>query len=389
MTCPECGFDFDAERPCAVCGYDAGLGAIVPARRPRRVLVPVLSAVLLLGVIVWMFVLLESPGRPPVQAALPGAAPASPQPTQPVQPAEIPQAPAAPEAPAAATDEPAPVIAAAARPSAPSQKVLLNPEAGGFELLGREIHPPMTDAESFVTWMQQRTGQKTRHLRGRWERARIIGSLGLVRNIRTLEAFLLAPREEFCRTPSRAYESAAMPIGYGQTISGPHLVARMTDSLNLQPGQKVLEIGTGSGYQAALLAELTDEVYTIEIVEPLARETDGIYRRLEKRYPEYRNVRRMIADGYYGWEERAPFDRIIVTCGIDHIPPELLGQLSPEGIMVIPVGPPSGQTILRVVKHVTEDGEVTLEREDIYHGKRKEIFVPFTSAGGGVHRGDR
>lgn len=252
--------------------------------------------------------------------------------------------------------------------------------------MSRLLHPPLSDAESYVSWMRRHTGEAEKYLRARWDRGQAILVLDRIRNQRTLEAFLLTPREEFCRTPARAYENAAMPIGYGQTISGPHMVARMTDALNPEPDQKVLEIGTGSGYQAAVLSELTNEVFTIEIVAPLARETGAIFRRLEGRHPEYRNIRRKVDDGYYGWAEYAPFSRIIVTCGIDHIPPELLGQLAPEGIMVIPVGPPSGQTILRVVKHVADDGTVSLEREDIYHGKRKEIFVPFTAPGGGVHR---
>ena len=159
----------------------------------------------------------------------------------------------------------------------------------------------------------------------------------------------------------------------------------MTDYLDPQPGQKVLEIGTGSGYQSAVLSELSNHVYTIEIVDPLARETDAIYRAHEAKYPEFRNIHRKIDDGYYGWPEHAPFDRIIVTCGIDHVPPELLRELAPEGIMVIPVGPPSGQTILRIVKHVDADGTVSLDREDIFQGKRRQIFVPFTSKDGGLH----
>jgi protein-L-isoaspartate(D-aspartate) O-methyltransferase len=134
------------------------------------------------------------------------------------------------------------------------------------------------------------------------------------------------------------------------------------------------------------LSELSNHVYTIEIVGALARETDGIYRKHLPKYPEYRNILRKVDDGYYGWEEYAPFDRIIVTCGIDHVPPELLQQLAPEGIMVIPVGPPSGQTILRITKHSNPDGTFTLDREDIFQGKRKEIFVPFTARTGGIHR---
>jgi protein-L-isoaspartate(D-aspartate) O-methyltransferase len=164
-------------------------------------------------------------------------------------------------------------------------------------------------------------------------------------------------------------------------------VGRMTDYLDVQPEQKVLEIGTGSGYQSAVLSELSNHVYTIEIVAKLAQQTDAIYRAHEKVYPEFMNIQRKIDDGYYGWLEHAPFDRIIVTCGIDHVPPELIQELAPEGIMVIPVGPPSGQTILRIIKHVSPDGAVSLDREDIFQGKKKQIFVPFTSRDG-LHKID-
>jgi protein-L-isoaspartate(D-aspartate) O-methyltransferase len=233
--------------------------------------------------------------------------------------------------------------------------------------------------------MLSHTNQGENYLKARWDRAKIILGAESIKNQRVLEAFLLTPREYFCRDPRRAYESAALPIGYGQTISGPHMVARMTDYLNPEPYHKVLEIGTGSGYQSAVLSELSNHVYTIEIVSALGRETDGIYLKHLDRFPEYANIIRKIDDGYYGWPEYAPFDRIIVTCGIDHIPPELLRQLAPDGIMVIPVGPPSGQTIIRIVKRVTDDGSVTLEREDIFHGRRKEVFVPFTAREGGRH----
>jgi protein-L-isoaspartate(D-aspartate) O-methyltransferase len=256
---------------------------------------------------------------------------------------------------------------------------------GGVDIATRNLHPPLVDRAAYVGWMREHTSQADVFLSARWDCAQAILSLGQIQNTRVLEGFLLTPREEFCRSPQRAYENAAMPIGYGQTISGPYLVARMTDALNPQPDQRVLEVGTGSGYQSALLSELSSRVFSIEIVEDLARETDQIYRRLWDKFPEYHNVRRKIDDGYYGWPEYAPFDRIIVTCGIDHIPPELLRELAPEGIMVIPVGPPSGQTILRVVKHVAADGSVSLEREDIYHGQNTIIFVPFTSKSG-LHR---
>lgn len=159
----------------------------------------------------------------------------------------------------------------------------------------------------------------------------------------------------------------------------------MTSYLNLHPEQKVLEIGTGSGYQSALLSELCNHVYSIEIIDALARETDAIFKGLEPQYPEYRNIKRKVDDGYYGWPELAPFDRIIVTCAIDHVPPPLISQLVPDGIMIIPVGPPFGQTLLRIVKKVTPDGTVSFTREDVYHGEVKVIFVPFTTRNGEVH----
>jgi protein-L-isoaspartate(D-aspartate) O-methyltransferase len=427
MSCPECGFDLPAERPCGVCGYDARLDLAAPGRPRADFVAPLLYSILVLilaAALSLPLLLGEGSQSPdvvakarassqesaPARAAeqedpAPGRQPAIEKPS--VEKPRVEQPPLdkppvekpptkKPTAGTPAPNKPAPNQLSENTPRAEpdshpayAQGVVLAEETGAFDIEARDLHPPLSDCESYVAWMSARTGQQEKYLRARWDRAQAILSAGSILNSRILEAFLLTPREEFCRTPRRAYDNAAMPIGYGQTISGPHLVSRMTDALNPEPWQSVLEIGTGSGYQSALLSELTDSVYTIEIVEPLARETDAIYRRLQDRMPEYRNVARRIDDGYYGWEDHAPFDRIIVTCGIDHIPPELLRQLAPEGIMVIPVGPPSGQTILRVVKHVDPDGEVRLDREDIFHGKRKEIFVPFTSSGGGVHRGDQ
>jgi protein-L-isoaspartate(D-aspartate) O-methyltransferase len=159
------------------------------------------------------------------------------------------------------------------------------------------------------------------------------------------------------------------------------MVARMSDILNPSPTEKVLEIGTGSGYQSAMFSELTNNVYTIEIIEPLAKETGELYKSLEAKYPEYGNINRKIGDGYYGWAEYAPFDRIAVTCSIDHIPPALIEQLAPTGIMLIPVGPPSGQTLLKITKKFDKEGKMTIVREDVYKGKQV-VFVPFTSDGG-------
>jgi len=197
----------------------------------------------------------------------------------------------------------------------------------------------------------------------------------------------MTPRENFVRSYNkpRSYADAAIPIGYGQTISGPHIVIRMTDALDPQPEQRVLEIGTGSGYQSAILSQLSNHVYTIEIVEPLYRETDLLYTSLSSGFPMYGNIARKNSDGYFGWPQAAPFDRIIVTAAIDHIPPDLLKELAPSGVMVIPVGPPSGQVVLKITKVQNPDGTFRLEREDIYHGQAKKIFVPFTAEGGGVH----
>lgn len=130
------------------------------------------------------------------------------------------------------------------------------------------------------------------------------------------------------------------------------------------------------------MSQISNYVYSIEIINVLAKETDELCKSLEKDYPEYKNIKRKRGDGYFGWEEYAPFDRIIVTCAIDHIPPALLKQLVPGGIMVIPVGPPSGQRLLKITKH-EEDGSVWFDREDIF--KKQVHFIPFTKKGGGSY----
>ncbi len=143
-----------------------------------------------------------------------------------------------------------------------------------------------------------------------------------------------------------AYENNPLPIGYGQTISQPYIVALMTQELDVEAGDKVLEIGTGSGYQAAVLAELDIEVFTIEIIKPLAIEAE---QRLEELAYESIHVRN--ADGYFGWPEEAPFDAIIVTAAPDNIPQPLLQQLKIGGVLVIPVGPIGGvQELWRVTR---------------------------------------
>ncbi|MHC4949001.1 MAG: protein-L-isoaspartate(D-aspartate) O-methyltransferase [Planctomycetota bacterium] len=134
----------------------------------------------------------------------------------------------------------------------------------------------------------------------------------------------------------RAYADTPLPIGHGQTISQPYIVALMTELLALTPDEKVLEIGTGSGYQAAVLAHLTPHVYTVEIIEPLARRAERVL--AEQGYDESVRCRR--ADGYFGWPEHAPYDAIIVTCAAGHLPPPLWEQLKPGGRIVVPIGGP-------------------------------------------------
>ena len=152
---------------------------------------------------------------------------------------------------------------------------------------------------------------------------------------RVIDAINSVPRHKFVPFYSRlyAYRNRPLPIGYGQTISQPYIVAIMTDLLNLKPSDRVLEIGTGSGYQAAIAAQIVKEVYSIEVIEPLGLEA-------KKRLTQlgYNNIKTRIADGYYGWKEHAPYDAIIVTAAAGHIPPPLLKQLKPGGTMIIPVG---------------------------------------------------
>jgi protein-L-isoaspartate(D-aspartate) O-methyltransferase len=149
------------------------------------------------------------------------------------------------------------------------------------------------------------------------------------------EALRKVPRHEFVSEEQRsyAYDNRPLPIGHGQTISQPYIVAIMTELLDLHPGAKVLEIGTGSAYQAAVLSEIAADVYTIEIVPPLAEAAQQRLQRLG-----YGNVHTRTGDGYYGWQEAAPFDAIVVTAAASHIPPPLIKQLKPGGRMLIPVG---------------------------------------------------
>jgi len=152
---------------------------------------------------------------------------------------------------------------------------------------------------------------------------------------RVIAAMAKVPRHRFVPSnqEKHAYENRPLPIGYGQTISQPYIVALMTELMGVKPNDVVLEIGTGSGYQAAILAELAREVYSIEIVEPLGKRAQDALAATG-----YKNVRVKIADGYYGWDAHAPYDSIVVTAAASHVPPPLVKQLKPGGRMVIPVG---------------------------------------------------
>ena len=182
---------------------------------------------------------------------------------------------------------------------------------------------------------------------------------------KVIDTMRKVPRHEFVDVSLKdsAYADRPLSIGMGQTISQPYIVALMTESLELTGDERVLEIGTGSGYQAAVLSEIVDEVYTVEIITYLHQKSN-------KTLSGYSNGETSNHDGYYGWEEYAPFDRIIVTAAPDHIPQPLIEQLTDGGIMILPVGPPGWNQVLWKVEK--KDGEVIATKIlDV-------VFVPLT-----------
>jgi protein-L-isoaspartate(D-aspartate) O-methyltransferase len=189
-----------------------------------------------------------------------------------------------------------------------------------------------------------------------------------IKNERVLEVFRQTKRHEFVPTEMQpfAYRDAGLPIGDGQTISSPFIVAYMTEVLDPQPTDRVLEIGTGSGFQAAILSPLVKEVYSIEIVEPLGQRAAQTLQRLG-----YANVFTKIGDGYLGWSEHAPFDKIIVTCSPENVPQPLVDQLKEGGVIVVPVGERHQQTLYLMTK---KNGK--LEQKAL----QPTLFVPMTGA---------
>jgi protein-L-isoaspartate(D-aspartate) O-methyltransferase len=194
-----------------------------------------------------------------------------------------------------------------------------------------------------------------------------------VKDERVLKAMATVPRHEFVPEDQRAaaYRDGPLPIGQGQTISQPYIVALMTAEAEPKPGHRVLEVGTGSGYQAAVLAELVEEVYTVELVPALADQAKDRLKQLG-----YRNVHTRAGDGYKGWPGAAPFDAVVVTCGADHVPEPLFEQLKPGGVLVIPVAkPPAEQPLLAITKD-EKGGRTTRDLGRV-------SFVPFRRAGDG------
>ncbi|HXF84380.1 MAG TPA: protein-L-isoaspartate(D-aspartate) O-methyltransferase [Anaerolineales bacterium] len=199
-----------------------------------------------------------------------------------------------------------------------------------------------------------------------------------IQNSDVLRAMRTVPRHKFVLPEylDQAYENHPLPIGYGQTISQPFIVAWMTELLELQPGEKVLEIGTGSGYQAAVLAELGYvEIYSVEIIPELAERSAALLKELG-----YDEVRVKQGDGYYGWAEHAPFDAILVTAAPDHLPGPLVDQLAEGGRIVIPIGPPGWYQSLW--KFVKENGDLKA------YNLGGVMFVPLTGPGVETHHGE-
>ncbi|MFB6357135.1 MAG: protein-L-isoaspartate(D-aspartate) O-methyltransferase [bacterium] len=198
-------------------------------------------------------------------------------------------------------------------------------------VIGLVLLVAVTTLEARSSYKKKRHNLVEQHIRNARTKT------GVINDTSVLNAMMTVPRHRFVPADlrSKAYENRPLPIGYGQTISQPYIVAYMTQLLEVGEGDTVLEVGTGSGYQAAVLAQIVDRVFTIEIIPELHQKAQ---KRLNKL--GYDNVTTRHGDGYYGWSKQAPFDGIIVTAAASHNPPPLIEQLKPGGNMIIPVGPP-------------------------------------------------
>jgi protein-L-isoaspartate(D-aspartate) O-methyltransferase len=225
--------------------------------------------------------------------------------------------------------------------------------------------PAQSPDPNAAAWVHPRSGERADE---RGQMVRVLKRRYEMTDPNVLRAMLDVPRHWFVPSSqqSAAYQDNPLPIGHGQTISQPFIVAYMTHLLELTPESNVLEIGTGSGYQAAVLSELTPHVYTIEIVEPLGRQAMETFKERG-----YHTIQAKIGDGYKGWPQHAPFDAVIVTCAPDHIPQPLVDQLKSGGKIVIPVGHTWGIQDLLLV---TKDTDGSLERKSMMPVR----FVPLT-----------
>ena len=231
-----------------------------------------------------------------------------------------------------------------------------------------EIIRPSTVAEDTLSWPRPRFTERAQERHQMVQRDIANAPFNPVDDKRVLEAMKRVPRHKFIPESyqRQAYGNHPLPIGHGQTISQPFIVASMTELLRISPGDKILEIGTGSGYQAAVLSELTPNVYTIEIVEALGRQAMQRFEMLG-----YETIKAKIGDGYQGWAEYAPYDGIIVTCAPEKIPEPLVDQLKPGGRIVIPVGK-AGRTQSLVVVEKNAEGELDTKFQ------YPVVFVPMT-----------
>jgi protein-L-isoaspartate(D-aspartate) O-methyltransferase len=268
------------------------------------------------------------------------------------------------------------VLLSACGPPGQREELLKPPPVGGATDTPTATAPARTTAAAKPTGSPLTAGELDREFGDsdefRQRRAELVALIDQeVEDERVLAAIQEVPRHSFVPTSQldRAYVDFPLPIGYGQTISQPSLVGRMTELLELEPGERVLEIGTGSGYQAAILGELTEEVYSVEIVPQLAATARAVLDELG-----YTTVATERRDGYLGWPENAPYDAIIVTAAPDHLPQPLVEQLNEDGgRMIIPIGPVGDvQTLWLVIK---ENGEPRMERLlDV-------LFVPLVREG--------
>jgi protein-L-isoaspartate(D-aspartate) O-methyltransferase len=241
--------------------------------------------------------------------------------------------------------------AGTATPASPSPAPVTIPAAGGEQ---ETMAPPATASDEYAAARARMVEEGIRWMG--------VSDESVVAVMARVPRHRFVPQEWL----AQAYENHPLPIGHGQTISQPFIVALMTEAAEVEAGDRVLEIGTGSGYQAAVLAEIAGHVYSVEIIGALADRAEGTLAELG-----YDNVSVRHGDGYFGWEEEAPFDAIVVTAAPDHIPQPLVAQLRVGGHMIIPVGPVGGyQTLWRV----TKVSEAEVRTEDL-GGVR---FVPFT-----------